>query len=174
MTSDPKPKKRALFAAGIGLAMTLAGCGWMQNRPNIEAKAEHPVEIRLPANPSTGYRWMLDPPMQSGRILSESYESGAKDGRVGAPGTQILQVIFPREGRFNLKLAYRRLWEPLSIPPAQTTNLVVKVVPAKGDRTLMEKLFTKDVSPESNIPQPEDEEEQPQTTTRKVELRKPR
>jgi hypothetical protein len=38
----------------------------------------------------------------------------------------------------------------------------------------MEKLFTKDVSPESNIPQPEDEEEQPQTTTRKVELRKPR
>lgn len=158
----------------------LAAAGWFyfgtsgcfRDKPDIEAKAEHPVEIRLPANPSTGYRWMLDPPMQSGRILSESYESEAKDGRVGAPGTQILQVVFPREGRFNLKLAYRRLWEPATIPPAQTTNLVVKVLPAKGDRTLMERLFTKDVSPESNIPQPEEEE--PQTTGRKVELRKPR
>ena len=101
----------------------LAAAGWFyfgtsgcfRDKPDIEAKAEHPVEIRLPANPSTGYRWMLDPPMQSGRILSESYESEAKDGRVGAPGTQILQVVFPREGRFNLKLAYRRLWEPATI-----------------------------------------------------------
>jgi len=159
----------------LALPITLGlfwASGCLGTRPNIEAKAEHPVEIRLPANPSTGYRWMLDPPLQSGRILSESYESGAKDGRVGAPGAQIIQVVFPREGRFNLKLAYRRLWEPLSVPPAQTTNLVVKVHPAKGDRTLMEKLFTKDIAPESNIPQPE--EDQPQKQTRKVELRRPR
>jgi len=163
----------------ITLGLTLTGgvaglwtVGCFGDRPDIEAKAEHPVEIRLPANPSTGYRWMLDPPLQSGRILSESYESGDAGGRVGAGGTQIVQVVFPREGRFNLKLAYRRLWEPASVPPAQTTNLVVKVLPAKGDRNLMERLFTKDIAPDSNIPQPEDEE--PQTTTRKVELRRPR
>ncbi len=172
MISDPKPRIFWFCTAILVIGAVLGGCGWFGNKPDIEAKAEHPVEIRLPANPSTGYRWMLDPPMQSGRILSESYESGAKDGRVGAPGTQILQVVFPREGRFNLKLAYRRLWEPASVPPAQTTNLVVKVLPAKGDRTLMEQLFTKDISPDSNIPQPEEEE--PQSTGRKVELRKPR
>ena len=172
MTSDPKHKNFSVWVAIFALGMIAGGCGWLGDKPDIEAKAEHPVEIRLPANPSTGYRWMLDPPMQSGRILSESYESEAKDGRVGAPGTQILQVVFPREGRFNLKLAYRRLWEPLSIPPAQTTNLVVKVHPAKGDPSLMERLFTKDIAPESNIPQPEEEE--PQTTGRKVELRRPR
>jgi len=172
MTSDPKPRNLQVFLGILIIGAVVGGCGWLGNKPDIEAKAEHPVEIRLPANPSTGYRWMLDPPMQSGRILSESYESEAKDGRVGAPGTQIIQVVFPREGRFNLKLAYRRLWEPASVPPAQTTNLVVRVHPAKGDRNLMEQLFTKDVSPDSNIPQPEEEE--PQTTTRKVELRKPR
>ena len=163
------------IAVWLALPLTLGlfwASGCFGKRPAIEAKAEHPVEIRLPANPSTGYRWMLDPPLQSGRILSENYESDAKDGRVGAPGTQILQVVFPREGRFNLKLAYRRLWEPLSVPPAQTTNLVVKVHPATGDKTLMERLFTKDIAPESNITQPEDEE--PQTTGRKVELRRPR
>lgn len=172
MTSDPKLVKVHSMVWIFFVAVVFEGCGWLGDKPDIEAKAEHPVEIRLPANPSTGYRWMLDPPMQSGRILSEIYESGTKDGRIGAPGAQIIQVVFPREGRFNLKLAYRRLWEPLSIPPAQTTNLVVKVHPAKGDRTLMEQLFTKDVSPDSNIPQPEEEE--PQTTGRKVELRRPR
>ena len=166
------PIRRMLWPLAAAGWFCLGTNGCFRDKPDIEAKAEHPVEIRLPANPSTGYRWMLDPPMQSGRILSESYDSEAKDSRVGAPGTQILQVVFPREGRFNLKLAYRRLWEPATIPPAQTTNLVVKVLPAKGDRTLMERLFTKDVSPESNIPQPEEEE--PQTTGRKVELRKPR
>ena len=172
MTSDLKFIKIRPLVWIFILGVVVGGCGWLGDKPDIEAKAEHPVEVRLPANPSTGYRWMLDPPMQSGRILSESYESDAKDGQVGSPGTQIIQVVFPREGRFNLKLAYRRLWEPLSIPPAQTTNIVVRVHPAKGDRTLMEQLFTKDVSPDSNIPQPEEEE--PQTTGRKVELRRPR
>ena len=172
MTSDPTRKNIRILTGIFILGLAIGGCGWLGEGPDLEAKAEHPVEVRLPANPSTGYRWMLDPPLQSGRILSESYESGSKEGRVGAPGTQVIQVVFPREGRFNLKLAYRRLWEPASVPPAQTTNLVVKVHPAKGNRTLMEKLFTKDIAPESNITQPE--EEDPQTTGRKVELRRPR
>ena len=172
MTSDPKHQKMLVWAGVISLGALFAGCGWLQSKADIEAKAEHPLEVRLPANPSTGYRWMLDPPMQSGRILSERYDSDTTDRRVGAPGTQVIQVVFPREGRFNLKLSYRRLWEPASVPPIQTTNLVVKVLPAKGDRSLMEKLFTKDISPESNIAQPEEDE--PQTTGRKVELRRPR
>ena len=172
MTSDPKQKKGGGWAAVFSLGIVLGGCGCLGNNPDLEALAEHPVEVRLPANPSTGYRWMLDPPMQSGRILSESYEAGPTDDRVGTPGTQIIQVVFPREGRFNLKLAYRRLWEPATVPPAQTTNLVVKVHPAKGNRTLMETLFTKDIAPESNIPQPEDEE--PPTAGRRVELKRPR
>ena len=166
------PIRKVALIAPLVAWFCISSSGCFRGRPDLEAKAEHPVEIRLPANPSTGYRWMLDPPMQSGRILSEGYGSGARDGRVGTPGTQVLQVVFPREGRFNLKLAYRRLWEPASVPPAQTTNLVVKVLPAKGDKTLMEKLFTKDIAPESNIAQPEEEEAQ--TTGRKVELRRPR
>ncbi|NBS54054.1 hypothetical protein EBT23_00530 [bacterium] len=172
MGALPIRKISGLIPAALWFCFCTSGC--FHNPPDIEAKAEHPVEVRLPANPSTGYRWMLDPPLQSGRILAESYEAGATGGPVGTPGTQILRVVFPREGRFNLKLAYRRLWEPVSVPPAQTTNLVVKVLPAKGDRTLMEKLFTKDIAPDSNIPQPESEEELPQTPGRRVELKRPR
>ena len=172
MGALPIRKITLLIPVAVWFCLYTSGC--FHDQPDIEAKAEHPVEIRLPANPSTGYRWMLDPPMQSGRSLAESYEPSATDGRVGAPGTQILRVVFPREGRFNLKLAYRRLWEPVSVPPAQTTNLVVKVLPAKGDRTLMEKLFTKDVAGDLNIPQPESEEEQPPTPGRRVELKRSR
>lgn len=166
------PRQGGVFPFLLAFPVLVWAAGCFPARPDLEGKAEHPVEVRLPANPSTGYRWTLDPPLQSGRILSESYEGNPGDPRVGAPGTQILQVVFPREGRFNLKLAYRRIWEPASVPPAQTTNLVVKILPAKGSRTLMERLFSKDFAPESNIPQPEEEE--PQTTGRRVELRKPR
>lgn len=172
LTSDPKLIKILPWIWVFLLGVIIGGCGWLGDEPDLEAKAEHPVEVRLPANPSTGYIWMLDPPMQSARILSEGYESRTKDRRVGTFGTQVLRVIFPREGRFNLKLAYRRPWESASTPPAQTTNLVVQVYPAKGDRALMKKLFTKGIAPDPNIAQPE--EEAPQTTERKIELRGPR
>jgi len=129
------------------------------------------VEIMLPANFSTGYRWVLEPALQAGRILSENYRADSSSPMIpGAPGTQIFRIAFPREGRFNLKFAYRRLWEPSSVPPAQTTNLVILVTPRKTPSSIMETLFP--TNPSSAIPQPEDD--QPQSTARPVELRRPR
>ncbi|KRP31888.1 MAG: hypothetical protein ABS33_04205 [Verrucomicrobia subdivision 6 bacterium BACL9 MAG-120924-bin69] len=110
---------------------------------------------------------MLDPPLQTARLLDESYTS---PNLPGAPGTQTLRVVFPREGRFNLKFAYRRLWEPASIPSAQTTNVIVEVISGQENRPLMERLFTKDIEPASNVPQPEEEEPQ---SKRRVEMRRP-
>jgi len=129
------------------------------------------VEIMLPANFSTGYRWVLEPALQAGRILSENYRTDPSAPMVpGAPGTQIFRIGFPREGKFNLKFAYRRLWEPSSVPPAQTTNLVILVTPRKSPPSIMETLFS--TNDPSKIPQPE--EDPPQPTTRPVELRKTR
>ncbi|NCW27355.1 MAG: hypothetical protein EBV83_03520 [Verrucomicrobia bacterium] len=111
----------------------LAGCGWLNQRPSLQAREGDPVEIMLPANFSTGYRWVLEPALQAGRKLSENYRTDPSAPMVpGAPGTQIFRIGFPREGKFNLKFAYRRLWEPSSVPPAQTTNLVILVTPRKS------------------------------------------
>lgn len=130
------------------------------------------MEIRLPANFSTGYRWVLDPPLQAARVLSEDYRGSSTSPRVGTPGTQIFHVVFPREGKFNLKFAYRRLWEPSSVPPAQATNLVVRVLPADAGPTRSGKIFPKDLGPDPSTPHPEVED--PQINGKKVELRRPR
>jgi predicted secreted protein len=128
------------------------------------------MEIRLPANFSTGYRWVLDPPVQSGHIISESYATDSTPPNAGAPGTQSFQIIFPRDGRFNLKFAYRRLWEPSSVPPARTTNLVILVTPKKSPPSMMETLFPPNTS--SIVPQPEEDQSKP--SSRPVELKRTR
>jgi len=148
----------------------MTGCGWLGRKPSFEVREGEPLEIRLPANFSTGYRWVLDPPAQSGRILSDNYVANSSDQRSGAPGIQTFRVEFPREGRFNLKFAYRRLWESSSTPPAQTTNWVILVKSRKADPSMIETMFPS--QPPSEVPQPE--EDQPQATPRKVELRNPR
>lgn len=149
------------------LFTSLSGCGLFRRPADYKIPTAQPLSIALPANFSTGYRWVLDPPLQTARLLDESYTS---PNLPGAPGTQTVRVVFPREGRFNLKFAYRRLWEPASIPSAQTTNVIVEVISGQENRPLMERLFTKDIEPASNVPQPEEEEPQ---SKRRVEMRRP-
>jgi len=148
----------------------MAGCGWLIPKPSLETREGEPIEIRLPANFSTGYRWVLDPPLQSGHFLSENFLPDSDTKRAGAPGTQSLQMLFRREGQFNLRFSSRRLWEPASTPPAQTTNLVILVTSKKASPSIMETLFSTNFP--NTIPQPE--EDQPSATTRNVELRKTR
>jgi hypothetical protein len=81
-----------------------------------------------------------------------------------------LRVVFPREGRFNLKLSYRRLWEPLTVPAAQTTNFVVLVTPKEKNTSMMEQLFPSQELP-SAISQPE--EEPAQNSPGKLQIRRP-
>lgn len=155
----------------LGLLSLISGCGLIRSQADFTTPAGAPLAVPLPANFSTGYRWVLDPPLQSASVISDEYTSAKKD-LPGSPGTQTFSLLFPREGRFTLKFAYRRLWEPSSTPPVQRTNLVIQVLPAKDGRSLVDKIFVKDNAPDSNVPLPE--EEQPQTTTRRVEIKKSR
>ena len=162
---EKSPKELSLvFLATFFL---LAGCGLF--RPNVDKKtsAAQPLAIVLPANFSTGYRWVLDPPLQAAHLLNESYSSPSLPG---APGQQTLRVVFPREGRFTLRFSYRRLWESSSVPPAQTTNFVVQVLPGHKNSSIMEQIFPPQFS-DSQIPQPE--EEAPMPSTNRVQLRRP-
>ncbi len=151
----------------LGTFFLFAGCGLF--RPDIDKKTvvAQPLEVVLPANFSTGYRWVLDPPIQTARLLNESYASPSVPG---APGEQTLRVVFPREGRFNLKFAYRRLWESSSVPAAQTTNLVVQVLPGRKNPSLMQQLFP---SPSTGSQLPQPEEEAPNPSTHRIQLRRP-
>jgi predicted secreted protein len=146
--------------------LLLSGCGFFRSSADHSIGVSQPLSIVLPANFSTGYRWVLDPPLQTAHLLDESYSSPSLPG---APGKQTLRVVFTREGRFNLKFAYRRLWEPASVPAAQTTNFVVQVSPSDKNSNIMQQLF-----PEKNLPSavPLPEEDQPKPAPGKLQIRK--
>ena len=149
------------------LISLLSGCGLFRPSEDRTVPAAAPLVIALPANFSTGYRWVLDPPLQTAHLLDEKYSSPSIPG---AQGEQTLRVVFPREGRFNLKLSYRRLWEPLTVPAVQMTNFVVLVTPKEKNSSMMEQLFPSQELP-SAISQPE--EEPAQNSPGKLQIRRP-
>ena len=151
----------------LGTLFLVAGCGFFRPVADKKTFVAQPLSVVLPANFSTGYRWVLDPPLQAAHLLDESYSSPALPG---APGQQTLHVVFPREGRFTLRLSYRRLWESSSVPPAQTTNFVVQVLPGHKNPSIMEQLFPPQ-SLDSLVPQPE--EETPMPSANRIQLRRP-
>jgi len=160
--------RRALFPLLSAILISLlSGCGLFRPSEDRTIPAATPLIIALPANFSTGYRWVLDPPLQTAHLLDEKYSSPSIPG---AQGEQTLRVVFPREGRFNLKLSYRRLWEPLTVPAAQTTNFVVLVTPKEKNTSMMEQLFPSQELP-SAISQPE--EEPAQNRPGKLQIRRP-
>ena len=139
----------------LGSLAILGGCDFLRSKPGLQAQAGIPLAVTLPANFSTGYRWVLDPPLQTAQILSEFYQPDSTQVP-GSPGQQTFQVVFSREGRFNLKFAYRRLWEPPSVPSAKTTNLVIQVLSTSKTSSVLEQLFPPQ-NPPSLLPQPEEE-----------------
>ena len=156
-----------LFLVLLGTFFLLAGCGFFRPVADKKTPVAQPLPIVLPANFSTGYRWVLDPPLQAAHLLDEAYSSPSLPG---APGHQTLRVVFPREGRFTLRFSYRRLWESSSVPPAKTTNFVVQVLPGHKNPSMMEQLFPPQSS-DSLVPQPE--EEAPIPSTNRIQLRRP-
>ena len=161
-----KSLSRSLHILSLLIPLLLSGCGFFRSSADHTIGVSQPLSIVLPANFSTGYRWVLDPPLQTAHLLDESYSSPSLPG---APGKQTLCVVFPREGRFNLKFAYRRLWEPATVPAAQTTNFVVQVSPSAKNSSIMQQLFPEKDLP-STVPLPE--EDQPKPAPGKLQIRK--
>jgi inhibitor of cysteine peptidase len=72
--------------------------------------------VRLPSNPTTGYRWALA--QQSTPVLepegAPTHEKGA--GAEGASGTETWRFAPTQAGEGTLRLEYRRLWEADTAP----------------------------------------------------------
>jgi inhibitor of cysteine peptidase len=70
------------------------------------------LDVRVPENPTTGYRWAVvgeDGEEEAVLPLAEdSYEGG---GAVGSSGTRLLRFRASRPGRASLHLVHRRPWE---------------------------------------------------------------
>ena len=84
-------------------------------------------EIRLAANPSTGFAWELGAPLDGSivRSIANAYEPKVGD-RVGAGGISVWKFEGVAAGRATIVLVYRRPWEP-EVAPARTATYSVAV-----------------------------------------------
>ena len=90
-----------------------------------------PLVVRLPANPSTGYRWSYT--VKGDEVLRLDSVSGVgspPNGMVGVPGDEVWSFRAQGVGRVVLTYVYTRPWEK-HMAPAQTFTLTVVVKPAQ-------------------------------------------
>lgn len=90
------------------------------------ARVGEPIEVRIPARPSSGYRWECGPLPEGIRRLFDRYapDLPARPGRGGVP-TFLLAA--DRAGQFTVHLRYRRPWEEAGM---DTRELRLTVEPA--------------------------------------------
>ena len=74
--------------------------------------------IELPANPTTGYTWLLRELPDEVALLNMNYQlsTDSKPGMTGCDGKTILQLVGIEKGHGDLVLQYARPFETLSQP----------------------------------------------------------
>jgi C1A family cysteine protease len=109
LAPTPNPRARKLSEADSGAQIELAG--------------DQPLEVTLPANWSTGYRWEVAQADQDVlRLAAQVQELGAP-GMMGAPGYERLTFQAVGPGTTTLGLVYRRPWQQME--PAGTFTVDV-------------------------------------------------
>jgi len=114
--------KRLLF-----LVMTLilavcpvAGCGGKVKAYSdpgetisTDANKEFVILIALESNPTTGYSWEASYDETMLELVEETYELGeyAKQGVVGAGGTELFRFRALNSGEVEITMVYKRPWE---------------------------------------------------------------
>ena len=95
------------------------------NEREIELRTGEEFEIRLPENPTTGFRWY---PISSGEpvciLLDNSFEEGRSSP--GNSGSHFWHFQAVHEGLGKIEFASRRSWEQAK-PPAQSFTLSIYV-----------------------------------------------
>jgi inhibitor of cysteine peptidase len=135
------------MALGAALLVALAACGVPPPAPDeaaappgapsrvldlrsfrVELRQNETFEVRLPGNPTTGYRWVLVDPVPPFVLVRgvARFEPDAP-GLMGSPGQERWEMSAIGAGEGPLQFEYRRAGDSAS-PPAQrvTYRLVVR------------------------------------------------
>jgi inhibitor of cysteine peptidase len=96
-----------------------------QSGADVEVILGEPFEVRLPENPTTGFRWKIH---ASGaptvEVEADSFQP--PDGAVGAGGTHRWRFRTAQAGVATLEMDYGRSWEQR---PAETFRVTIHVKP---------------------------------------------
>lgn len=135
----------AAIAASFAILFLSAGCSAQSAsdaKPGPAAYVAAPGErfdIRLEANPSTGYQWEIGTPLDDKivRLVGSDFQRGptaspsasAADGAaplVGQGGIETWRFEAVAHGRTTIELIYRRPWEK-DVAPARRAVYAVEV-----------------------------------------------
>lgn len=103
------------------VAITLADDG-----AQVDLEVGDTLTIRLPENPTTGFRWEIEP-LDSAvlELEDDSFDLVSKPS-IGSGGTRAFTLRATSLGSSRIQLVHRRAWE-LERPALQTFSLVVNV-----------------------------------------------
>lgn len=102
--------------------------GEKENNQSVRLIAGQVLKIRLPGNPTTGYKWILQikPDEKVFRLVKEAYQPFVKNPHIlGGTGSQYWEFLSLAPGRTSLLLVYGRPWE--QAPPIKTYHLEIEV-----------------------------------------------
>ncbi len=116
------------------MLVVAAGCGpaprtvtEVDRGSQVHLRVGQTLEVRLAANPTTGYTWDLTAVDRTvlQPVGEPRFERGRKQA-LGSGGTMIWTFRAQAPGTTVLRLEYRRFWEAQS-PPADTFEITVQV-----------------------------------------------
>ncbi|WP_296129214.1 protease inhibitor I42 family protein [Pseudomonas sp. Ga0074129] len=125
------------LTALLSLAALLSACAQKPNSVTLDQKHQSkcPLELhvgqqfilRLPSNPTTGFRWLMrDAAPQVLKSLGPEVYSNPEDtGLVGSSGISTWRFNVVAAGEGQLSLTYERPWE-VGVVPAQRFTCTLK------------------------------------------------
>jgi inhibitor of cysteine peptidase len=101
--------------APVATAVTLTP---QQAGQTIQLRSSQELFVRLPSNPSTGYRWTFV--VAPGDVLKPAGSPALERGNlVGAPGIEVWRFRPIGTGQQTLRFEYRRPWEAEGVAAQQ-------------------------------------------------------
>ena len=112
--------KRFLLLVAVAMVATcmLAGCvgqvkTYTDSGQTINIGVNQQFVIALGSNPTTGYSWQVSYDKTMLELMEKTYKPGkeAKQGKVGAGGTELFRFKTLKTGGDEITLVYKRPWE---------------------------------------------------------------
>ena len=99
-----------------------------QSGTSVALASGQDLVVRLPSNPTTGYRWIYVEPKDAVLRVDgpSSYEVQSAGGAAGAGGTEIWKLAPLKPGQQQLRFEYRRPWEQ-EVAPSRVATYTVTV-----------------------------------------------
>jgi inhibitor of cysteine peptidase len=137
--------QRIVVAGALAMVVvTVAACTLFQGSPkpppepvtvsadqsgaSVALASGQDLVVRLPSNPTTGYRWIYVEPKDAVLRVDgpSSYEAQSAGGAAGAGGTEIWKLAPLKPGQQQLRFEYRRPWEQ-DVAPSRVATYTVTV-----------------------------------------------